>query len=57
MMTIPQLHIPHVIVDIASPPTGVTQSFQPLYSPRTSASWHSIHLLRDFDDKMILKKV
>ena len=48
--------IPYVIVDIASPPTGTLNLFNLYVALSCSAGRHSIHLLRDFDSKVLKKK-
>ena len=49
--------IQHVIVDIASPPTGTLNLFNLYVALSRSAGRHSIRLLRDFDDRIFKRDV
>jgi len=48
--------IQHVIVDIASPPTGTLNLFNLYVALSRSAGRHSIRLLRDFDDRIFKRE-
>ena len=48
--------IRHVIIDIASPPTGTLSLFNLYVALSRSAGRHSIHLLRDFDDRIFKRE-
>jgi hypothetical protein len=44
--------IPYVLVDIASPPTGMLSLFNLYVALSRSSGWSTIRLLRDFDEKL-----
>ena len=47
--------IPHVIVDIASPPSGKLSLFNLYVALSRSSGRESIRLLREFDDEIVLE--